>query len=1251
MKRCKRGLALGLFVVMLITTCFSGNILEVRAIQNDNYGDYLGISDGSGQGIGREDTFTESWENGLDLNKWEVVKYNNSYVSDFEVVDDPVGDSSQGKVLTANRAGAWLVPADEYYPNGTLWGELKTVEYKVYFKDIKSVVNGGSGQPNEYCPGVSFRVVTDDKTGETLARRVDGYLAYTGIQDTKSGIGVEGAYFRGDSLNGIDGLTSFGYITPAYQIQTGKYTSNFDFSNWIDVKITVDKNGEAIGVFTDCNGLSYSEDCGRYNQSGGKFALGYMPRSTHAKNFVISEQDWGGQLYLDDIKVTFQPSDFDKDESAEDVNVYYEGNTYLKAGETVSLTGERLGSSVLSAQITRLTDNAVSKENAQYVKETHYDAYYDVDADTVWNQLNKGTILSSTEIDGEFCINQRSELGLNMILPKSLGDGVYAILLKAVASGGKDELVIINNPRITLLMGDDGDCATFGGWLKLGGENLSVQNDMSKVSAMILDENGNRLHLIQNNADHPDRIYVDTTENYGAENEHYMRVSLKGIELEEGRTYQIMVHNGFGGEYGWSMPYEFSVQKEAANTAWKQKGTFNVLAYGAVGDGEANDTAAIQRAINAAVANGGGTVYFPKRANGDTGYYRITNGLMVKENISLVGDGADDTKLYYDGYLKTTVKQTEYMISYERNFEVTGMELFCNTNYFSAAIKKNEAVNNKPGKLYIHDAKLYFDATAWRNNSFSPTLPVYEGKTSSEWYEILWMNQSRWFIQGSTNQSKVSETFISYNNMEQDLRSCGFAKNLLGEYLDISNYTDEGDSAGGGMSLIRGVKAGFEENSGTSLMKTNTMYRSPHVSNTNCNNREVFLCDTGGVNTVRKFRYIDPDTFENDLMLLLESWSDAHIQELRKLAGGEAKGRVFYSNGSLNVGDVIAVTDGEQGVGQIRSVERVIVINNTYFVIVNTAFACNPNRNSTVSRITGKPNHTYVCNGDFRDGTCVAVYGLSYDIVFNNCNVENIGLVGFAAHYSGFSWYGSLKNMKVDGTDYVHNDKPGEGAMFFLSNGETISGVVFLGMRYANSTITTNDAKLQLIRGNTARKYNTYNLVVEDMEIISGKAVVVVDKTGTGGMFIKNVRQYTDAVNKAYSEISPYQNASSAKSALENGNLWADNLLPAWTKMKGDINQDDIVSQKDLELLREYLAGMTEFSGDVVNVANINADYNGSDAVIDARDFLCLRALIKYRDDKDALLAALQKIGKTKVMNKDKNFNLILDYDKTSEED
>jgi hypothetical protein len=56
-------------------------------------------------------------------------------------------------------------------------------------------------------------------------------------------------------------------------------------------------------------------------------------------------------------------------------------------------------------------------------------------------------------------------------------------------------------------------------------------------------------------------------------------------------------------------------------------------AYGAIGDGVANDTAAIQAALTAVANAGGGMVYLPP------GTYRITAGLLTASKVTLVGAG------------------------------------------------------------------------------------------------------------------------------------------------------------------------------------------------------------------------------------------------------------------------------------------------------------------------------------------------------------------------------------------------------------------------------------------------------------------------------------------------------------------------------------------------------------------------------------------------------------------------------------
>lgn len=91
---------------------------------------------------------------------------------------------------------------------------------------------------------------------------------------------------------------------------------------------------------------------------------------------------------------------------------------------------------------------------------------------------------------------------------------------------------------------------------------------------------------------------------------------------------------------------------------------FNVKAYGALGDGIADDTVAIQAALT---AGAGQEVYFPKPAN----QYVISAQLNVSAGTHLRGDGAESTTIF----LKANSNVTMISIVQEDGVKISGLEI------------------------------------------------------------------------------------------------------------------------------------------------------------------------------------------------------------------------------------------------------------------------------------------------------------------------------------------------------------------------------------------------------------------------------------------------------------------------------------------------------------------------------------------------------------------------------------------------
>ncbi|WP_244479420.1 MULTISPECIES: glycosyl hydrolase family 28-related protein [unclassified Rhizobium] len=115
------------------------------------------------------------------------------------------------------------------------------------------------------------------------------------------------------------------------------------------------------------------------------------------------------------------------------------------------------------------------------------------------------------------------------------------------------------------------------------------------------------------------------------------KVDIDIPELAAGR-YEVWMHNGHGGKYGWSGPLSLDV---VLRSRWARQAdtVVNVQSYGAVADGKADDTEAIALALEAARSVAPSTLVFP------AGTYLVSQTLVAPDNVTWRGAGSDKTEI------------------------------------------------------------------------------------------------------------------------------------------------------------------------------------------------------------------------------------------------------------------------------------------------------------------------------------------------------------------------------------------------------------------------------------------------------------------------------------------------------------------------------------------------------------------------------------------------------------------------------
>lgn len=196
-----------------------------------------------------------------------------------------------------------------------------------------------------------------------------------------------------------------------------------------------------------------------------------------------------------------------------------------------------------------------------------------------------------------------------------------------VKSGDREQEVRVNAPEVWWARGADKLVAEPGGGIRVFGLGLGWAGVREALAGEPPGSPRTRL-VLQGPA---------TVELMATEADLYSARATLPTDVAPGE-YEVWVHNGCGGPSGWGRcPQRLTVRPAEP---WPTT-LHNVLREGALGDGKADDTDAVQGVLDRVGREGGGIVYLPP------GEYRFSRTLFIPRRVLVRGAGAEATLMYW----------------------------------------------------------------------------------------------------------------------------------------------------------------------------------------------------------------------------------------------------------------------------------------------------------------------------------------------------------------------------------------------------------------------------------------------------------------------------------------------------------------------------------------------------------------------------------------------------------------------------
>jgi hypothetical protein len=214
-------------------------------------------------------------------------------------------------------------------------------------------------------------------------------------------------------------------------------------------------------------------------------------------------------------------------------------------------------------------------------------------------------------------VMQASPSSLKFVIPKEFAAGVYRFML-AHAQGTLTGR--INLPTIYWTQGDLGDTVSPSGWIQLFGRNIVRRPERA------------RLMLLREGA--------SAAANAKLTKGDLWRGSFQVPDGLAPGAYQARLFNGDGGDAEWVDAGTITVRTADPEPAE----SFDVRAYGAIGNGKVDCTRAVRSAIEAAKDQGGGILYFPR------GRYLLSDAIVIPPRVRIQGERMDLVNLVWPDF-------------------------------------------------------------------------------------------------------------------------------------------------------------------------------------------------------------------------------------------------------------------------------------------------------------------------------------------------------------------------------------------------------------------------------------------------------------------------------------------------------------------------------------------------------------------------------------------------------------------------